>query len=149
MPGPLVQNRFRGLGVAQDVALHVAHDVEGLAVDRLVFAEADGLGHGDRGRPEGRDDPELTPHVMRRRENAPEGRPTEHPRGAVRTVDPIGQVGPPAGDELEAKRRRGPLDVLLEPTGDGIDVDALDRLHGGAQPSLGIHGPSGLFFVTR
>jgi hypothetical protein len=71
-----------------------------------------------------------------RGQDAAERGPPERPGSTAAVVDPVGQVGPSAGDEMEVEGRLDAGHVLLEPAGDGLGVDALDGLHGGADPTL-------------
>ncbi len=144
-PGGCVEAAGR-IRVAGDEAVDEAHDVEGGAVDAVVGAQADGRRHGDVGRGQGGDDAVLAAHVVGGGEHLAEGRPAQHPVVAVGVGDPVGEVGAPAGDEVEAERRRDAGHVVLEPPGDVGDVDPGRRLGrgggggGGRRSGLGAVG---------
>ncbi len=52
-PGVEVEVTLGRLRVAHDVTVDELHDVEGPSVHRLVLAQTEGDGHGDRGRAQG------------------------------------------------------------------------------------------------
>ena len=108
-----------------------AHHVEGSAVDRLVLAQADDGRHGHVGRRQRRDDAVLAAHVVGGGQDLPERRAAQHPGVAGGVVDPVGEVGAPARDQLEGQRGHHLGRMGLEPGGDPCDVDALRRLGGG------------------
>ena len=108
------------------MALDEAHHIERLVVHRPVFAKADGGRYGDSSRSEGGDDLVLPTHVVGGGQDAAEGRAPEHPCGARRVVDPERQVRPASSYQIELERGLHALDVILEPLGDVVDVDAFD-----------------------
>ena len=139
--GPPLQRPERGasrLDVAHDRALDEAHHVERLVVDRLVVAVADRGGHRHGRRPERRDDPELTAHVVGGGQDLSERRPPEHPRVAGLVADPEGQVGPAPRDQAELEWRGDAVDVGLEPRRDRLDGDAFHLVHAIGTESHGL-----------
>ena len=97
-------------------AIHVAHDVEGGAVDVGVGAEGEGGRDGHRGADERRDDAVLAGHVVGRGEDVAEGRPPEHDAPTGRIGDRVGEVGAAAGDQRERERRDGARHVRARAT---------------------------------
>jgi hypothetical protein len=63
-----------------------------------------------------------------RRQHLPERRAAQHPGVICGVGDPVGQVRPAAGDQVEAQRRLDVGGVRTEPLGHAGDVDALGRI---------------------
>src|SRR5262249_47683255 len=84
-----------------------------------------------RRRAQGADDAVLASHVVGAREHVPEGRAAQHVPLAPIVGDPVGEIGMPAGDEIEAEGGRGPVDVVGEPRAPRYDVDAVGLSHDG------------------
>ena len=132
----LAEDVLGRFAVPEDVALDIAHYVERLVVHRLVLAQPDGRRHGHGRRPESGDDAELAAHVVGGGQDAPERGAAQHPRPAGGVVDPEREVRAAPGNEVEGEGRLDSLDVLLEPAGDVVDVDAFDGFHGASQPTF-------------
>ena len=98
--------------VAQDVALDELHHVERPAVHLGVGAQAEGAGDGHVRRAQGGHDPVLAGHVVGGRQYVADRRPAQGVGVAGRVLDPVGEVGPSAGHQVEGEavargRRRG------------------------------------------
>src|SRR3954451_10296409 len=63
-------------------------------------------------------------HVMRRRQDLCQWRPTQDQTATVGVDDGERQIGTPTGDQLELVRRTGTRDVVVEPRTDARGVDA-------------------------
>ena len=115
---------LRLLDAVEHDAVDVAHHVERRTVDGLVGAQPERRRHRHVGLADGGDDPVLAGHVVRRGQHVTERRAAQHELRAVGAGDPEGQVGAAAGDELELERRDRTVDVLGEPVGDSLPIDA-------------------------
>jgi hypothetical protein len=122
------EDRLGGAGVAQDVALDEAHDVEGGAVHAHVVAEAEGGGDGHRGGAEGGDDAVLPAHVVRGGQHLAERRAAEHEGAPGGVGHLVRQVRVATGDEVVGDGAHEVGDVRLEPRRDLRLVDPLDGL---------------------
>ena len=107
-------------------AFHEGHQVEGLAVDGFVLAQAVGLRHWHVGFRQGADDAVLPPHVVRALQDVPKRRPPQHVGAAALVGELVGEVGVPAGDELEPQRRFEAVDAFRHPARHAVEIDALD-----------------------
>ena len=125
----------RGGGlVAEHEPVDEGHHVERRAVHLVVGAEAEGGRDRHVGGTEGGDDLVLAAHVVGGGEHVAERRAAQHEAGAVGVGDAVGEVGVPAGDEIEGERALRAVDVRLEPLGDPRDVDTLDLGHHPSSP---------------
>ena len=146
--GAVPLGRWNGggsFGVVRHDALHELHDVERLAVDVLVFAQAVGPRHRHAGAGQRGDDAMLAAHVVGALQNVAERRPPQHVGRAPLVGEAVGEVGVAAGDQGELQGRRQPIDAAVEPLGHPIAVNALHarlgvRLCGHAMSSLAYSG---------
>ena len=123
------QQRLGGRTVAHDVAVDERHHVERRTVDVRVVAEPEGRSDGHGRRLQAADDPVLASHVVGAGEHVAERRAAQHEPRAVGAGDAEGEVGVPAGDEVEGERGDRATDVRNEPLGDRRDVDAGQLAH--------------------
>ena len=117
------------LGPIEHDPVDEAHHVERRADDIDVGAQAEHRRHRNVGAPDGRDDAVFAGHVVSGRQHVAERRATQDESSAGGVGDRVGEVRATAGDQREIERRRGTLDVRLEPGTDSIGVDALHGRH--------------------
>jgi hypothetical protein len=121
------------LGTVEHLALDEAHHVERRAVDGLVGAQPERRGHGHAGAADRGDHAVLAGHVVGGGEHVAERRPTQHEAGAVGAGDHEREVRASARDQVEPERCDGTVDVLDEPPGDRLTVDAARRVGRGVR----------------
>ncbi len=133
-PGIGRQGTLGDVPVAHHVAVDVAHHVERGTVDGAVLAQAERRRHGHRAVLQTGDDAELPADVMGAGEHVAERRPAQHEPGTVTGDDAVGEVGVTAGDDVEAERGHGSLDVVEQPCRHAVAVDAGDVVFGDHPP---------------
>ena len=118
-PGQGVDERRSGSGprrlgqqrggplVADDVPLDEGHDVERRTVHRFVGAQPQGPRHRHPGVAQGADHRVLALHVVGGGQHVADRWSPEGIGTAAGVGDPVGQVGPPTGDQFEGERWLG------------------------------------------
>ena len=100
-------------------------------------------GTGTVGRADGGDDPVLARHVVGGGQHRTGRGPAQDESASVRVGDGEREVGTSTGDHRELEGRDRTVDVVDEPGGDAVVVDAVDRLLHGADRSRGRSGRRG------
>ena len=113
---PVLRAQLQGLiHVVEDEALDLAHDVEGDPDDLRIRASGEHPGHRDgRALQRGEEAP-LPAHVVSSGQDLAEGRAAQDDSMPVRPRQTVGQVGPPAGDELGRYRSLESDSVVGQP----------------------------------
>jgi hypothetical protein len=120
-----IEQRARARGVAEYMPLDEIHDIERRTDYRVAHLIPDKRWDGHRSITERLHYPELTPDVVRSRQDRVQRRPAKHPPASRCIAHQIGEVRSPPGDHREVKRRRD-HGGTTHPPGQRNRVDADD-----------------------
>ena len=124
LPAQLDRQLLGLLDAVEHHAVDEAHHVERRTVHLDVGAQPQRRRHGHAGATDGGDDPVLAGHVVGGGQHMTHRWATQHETCAVGAGDHEREVRPATGDELEVERSDGAIDVVAQPGGNTLTVDA-------------------------